>query len=163
MGGFTSTSQLKSAIISRMKSSVVEVETKIYKIVQDYLYIFYGEYQPVESIRKWDIFNSLVKTSVTPTGNGWRAEIYFDIGKLHHLDSYIGQSGMMVYKDFSEEKILKNVVGLGYHGSPNAIENDPAYSHLKGTKIWDKSMAESHGNQHEWFKQALLAAGIPVK
>lgn len=155
MPTFNSVAELEQYVIERMRPATAAVEEKVYKIIQDYLRIYYGEYVPVSSIRTYSLFNSLVKTEVRRAGNGWEADVYFDVSKLNHLDQYIGKDGRIVRKQWSEEQILSTALTSGTHGG--------SWTRTSGTAIWNESMADTLPNKRQWWMKELRAAGIPVK
>lgn len=150
---FGSGAEIKSYIIAQMKPAVKEVQEKVRKTFEDYLYAYYGEYQPVVSERTWQLFDSLVKTNVVRTGNGWSASVYFDIGALHHPESY-WSNDWFVEKKWSEDEIMTTALTSGTHGG--------TWTGVEGLKIWDESHDCISKEWLKWFKSALIAAGIPV-
>lgn len=149
---FNSVAELESYVIQRMKPAVQAVQEKVRKIIENYLYLFYGEYQPSVAVRTWQVFDSLVKTAVVRSGKGWEGEVYFDLGALSHPPSYIGQDGRTVKKGWSEAEILASVMTGATHGGATG-----------GVPVWTTAMGEINPQWVSWFKQELIAAGIPVQ
>lgn len=151
---FGSGAEIKSYIIAQMKPAVKEVQEKVYDVCTKFLNVFYGEYEPQVSIRTYQLFNSLVKTDVRKSGNGWTADVYFDIGALSHPTSYTGQDGRLVQKKWSEDKIMTTALKTGTHGG--------TWTGVGGIAIWDESLGVISPQAIQWIKQELIAAGIPV-
>lgn len=152
MPTFNSVAELESYVIQRMQPAVRAVQEKVHQIIQKYLEQFYGEYQPSVAVRTWQVFNSLVKTAVVRSGKGWEGEVYFDLGALNHPPSYIGQDGRTVKKGWSEAEILASVMTGATHGGATG-----------GVPVWTTAMGEINPQWVSWFKQELIAAGIPVQ
>lgn len=150
---FNSVAELKSYVIMQMKPAVEAVQEKIHRIIENYLYAFYGEYQPSISVRTWQIFDSLVKTSVVQNGNGWEGEVYFDLDALNHPKRYIGQDGStVVTSDWNEIEILSSVMTGATHGGA-----------IGGIPVWTTAMGDINPEWIQWFKQELIANEIPVQ
>lgn len=149
---FNSVAELESYVVQRMKPAVQAVQEKIHKIIENYLYLFYGEYQPSVAVRTWQVFDSLVKTAVVRSGKGWEGEVYFDLGALNHPSSYIGQDGRTVTNGWSEAEILASVMTGATHGGATG-----------GVPVWTTAMGEINPQWVSWFKQELIAAGIPIQ
>lgn len=153
MPTFNSVAELESYVIQRMKPAVQAVQDKVHKIIQNYLYAFYGEYDPNVYVRTWQVFDSLVKTAVVRKGNGWEGEVYFDLGALNHPTVSTGKHGEEVVREWSEAKILHSVMVGATHG-----EKGPA-----GIPVWTTAMGDISPDWIQWLKQELIANGIPVK
>lgn len=152
MPTFNSVAELELYVVQRMHPAVRAVQERVHQIIQKYLEQFYGEYQPSVAIRTWQVFNSLVKTAVVRSGKGWEGEVYFDLGALSHPSSYIGQDGRTVTKGWSEGAILASVMVGATHGGATG-----------GVPVWTNAMGEINPQWVSWFKQELIAAGIPVQ
>ena len=152
MPTFNSVAELESYVIQRMKPAVQAVQERVHRIIENYLFAFYGEYQPSVAVRTWQVFDSLVKTAVIRSGKGWEGEVYFDLGALSHPRQYIGQNGRTVYSKWDEGKILSSVMTGATHGGAAG-----------GIPVWTTAMGDINPEWLQWFKQELIAAGIPVQ
>lgn len=152
MPTFNSIAELESYVIKRMQPAVRAVQEKIHQIFFNSVNAFYGEYEPSVAIRTYQVLNSLVKTNVVNTGKGWEGEVYFDLSALNHPKSYIGQDGSTVTSDWSEGQILSSVMTGGTHGGA-----------ISGIPVWNEAMDTINPAWVQWFKQELIAAGIPVR
>ena len=152
MPTFNSVAELESYVIQRMKPAVQAVQEKVHQIIFNYLNAFYGEYEPSVAIRTYQVLDSLVKTNVVSTGKGWEGEVYFDLGRLSHPRQYIGQDGRTVTSDWSEGQILASVLTGATHGGAAG-----------GIPVWSEAMGTINPAWLQWFKQELIAAGIPIQ
>lgn len=152
MPTFDSVEALEAYVVQRMQPAVRNVQEKIHQIIFNYLNAFYGEYEPSVAIRTYQILDSLVKSDVKRSGNGWEAEVYFDLGRLAHPRSYIGQDGRTVHANWSEAKILHSVMVGGTHGGA-----------VSGLPVWSEAMNTVNPAWIQWLKQELIAAGIPIQ
>lgn len=149
---FNSVSELESYIVKKMQPAVKNVQDKVEQIAFNMLQAFYGEYEPSVAIRTYQVLNSLVKTSVVNTGNGWEGEVYFDLSSLNHPKSYIGNNGKVVTSNWSEAEILSSVMTSGTHGGA-----------VGGIAVWNELMGVIDPACIQWLKQELVAAGIPIR
>lgn len=151
MPTFKSEGELKAAMMKGAKTAVAEAQLTMYITMKKYLTKFYGEYHPKVSIRTMQLFGSLQKSGIIPTGNGFKAEVYFDLGMMHHLDSYVGQGGFPVRKHWSEGKIMSVALTEGTHGG-----------RAPGTAIYTEGVAELDGKMFGELLKELIAAGLPI-
>lgn len=151
MPTFNSVAELKSYIIKRMQPAVRNVQEKVHQIMFNWLNAFYGEYDPSVYIRTFQVLDSLVKTNVVSTGNGYEGEVYFDLNALSHPRQYIGQDGRTVYANWDEGTILNSVMTGSTHGGV-----------VGGTAVWTEAMSVITPECIQWLKQELIAAGIPI-
>lgn len=142
---FTSTEQIKQYILSRVQVAVKEVQEKVREVFQDFLDMYYDDYDPRVYQRTYQLLNSLVKADIVPTGNGFKTEVYFNIDRL----KYDGVSGRQVAYAASE----------GLHG---AIPHTTVAGY-SGINIWGMPIDVLTAEKREIFKNALIAAGIPVR
>ena len=100
--------------------------------------------------RTYQLYKSLVKSRVTYSKNGYKAEVYFDADRLDYYFKLV--NGEQVHnKGWSEEKTLESAAH-GYHGGQ-----------IKGTAVWDEPIAILNQQGNELLKKALIDAGIPLK
>ena len=147
---FRSEEEIKSYIMSRIKNSVAMSEKKAHEIINNFLKQYYSEFSPSVYERTYQRLHSLVKSEVASTGNGYKAEIYFDISKLDYSMKLV--NGKQVpNKGWSEEKTLEAAM-TGSHGG---------YSF--GTPIWTESETMLNANMINILKQYLISSGIPIR
>lgn len=138
---FKNEAQLKNFLLAKCKNAVVSAEEKVHRIIDECLKQFYGEFTPDEYMRTEQLLHSLVKSGVKTMGNGFEAEIYFDVASLNYTTgSWSGET----------------VLGVAMEGGL------PHGGYAGGTAIWTTSMIKL-GDILELLKQELIAQGIPIK
>lgn len=152
---FKSVEALEEYVLAQCRSAVAEAEQEVYEVIDSCLDQFYGEFTPAEYIRTKQLLHSLVRTGVKPVGNGYVAEVYFDVGRLNYEQGvmplqHTPQHGMYGWAS----KTGSEVLDMAMHGSHGGYED--------GTAIWDASIAKL-GNIWELLKEKLIANGIPIK
>lgn len=150
---FKNEEQLKGFLLAKCKDAVISAEEKAHRIIDNCLKQFYSEWEPDEYIRTSQLLHSLVKSGVKQVGNGFEAEVYFDVGALNYQTGIVPlQSGRTGYATWDGETVLKVAMESGV----------PHGGYAQGTAIWTESMARL-GNICELLKQELVAQGIPIK
>ncbi len=149
---FKNESQLKSFLLAKCKNAIISAEERVHKVIDDCLRQFYSEFSPDEYIRTQQLLHSLVRSGVKQVGNGFKAEVYFDIGALNYVTGVIQTQKGVGYATWDGETVL-NVAMAG--GLPHG-------GYAGGTAIWSESMAKL-GNIFEILRQELIAQGIPIK
>lgn len=147
---FNSMDELKNYILSKSEVAIKLAQEEVYKIIDKFVKQYYEEYTPEVYERTYQLYRSLVKSDIKSDGNGWVAEVYFDLGALdYHIKMLNGKE--YPNKGWSEQKTLSSAAH-GHHGGKFA-----------GTAIWDDPMIEFWKTKSDILKMALLDAGIPVK
>lgn len=151
---FNSVKQFEKYVLSRCKVAVANSEEKVHKVIDTFLKKYYNEFEPKEYIRTYQLLHSLVKSNIIPTGNGYEARVYFDIGALNYEKGYMylqhtAEHGMLGYATWSGAKVLDTAM----HGSHGG--------YVSGTPIWEVSMAKLEPILDLLLKE-LKAAGIPI-
>lgn len=145
-------SEIKKDILKKMPKAVRVVQEKVHDVCTKFLNMFYGEYDPYVAIRTYQVFNSLVKSDIRSTGNGFEADVYFDLSALNHPSSYMGQNGIMVHRNWSESEIMSSVMTGSTHGG-----------RADGTPVFTEADAQVAVKARQWLAQELRAAGIPIR
>ena len=149
---FKSEAELKNFLLAKCQAAIVRAEEKVHRVIDGCLKQFYGEFSPDEYIRTQQLLHSLVKSGVKSTGNGFKAEVYFDVSALNYQTGVIPTQHGTGYATWSGETVLKV-----------AMESDmPHGGYASGTAVWTMSMNKL-GNIFELLKQELVAQGIPIK
>ena len=142
MPTFTSVEAIVADIKAKMPNAIKQAQEEVYKVIDRYIKTYYAEYSPEFYDRTYQLFNSLVKTEIIPSGNGFKAQVYFDVDSLDYKPSWSG------------EKTMQNA-GYGMHATyPKRIP---------GTPIWLAPTGELDATAMTILKEAIIAAGIPVK
>ena len=150
MPTFKSTEEMKSYIISKIQPAVIKAQEQVFQVIDRFVKQYYAEFSPSMYERTYQLYRSLVKADVRSTGNGYEAEVYFDIGALDYAMKTI--NGITVpNKGWSEEKTL-SAAAHGYHGG-----------YIGGTAIYDEPVAILSTEAVEILKRMLIAEGIPLR
>ncbi len=149
--------QLKSVLLSKIKSAVVQAEEKVHRTIDSCLQQFYNEFTPDEYIRTKQLLHSLVRSGVKQVGNGFEAEVYFDVGKLNYEQGvmplqHTSEHGMYGWATWSNQTVLDVAM-------TSAL---PHGGYASGTAIWTESMNRM-GNVLKLLEQELRKQGIPMK
>lgn len=153
---FKNKKQLEDFLLAKCKSALVQAEEKVHRIIDDCLKQFYSEFEPDEYIRTSQLLHSLIKSGVKSTGNGFEAEVYFDINGLNYPKGETSlQSGGKGYANWDIDTILDVVMTGSYSGLPHG-------GYAEGTAIWSESLKRI-GNIWSLLEQELRAQGIPIK
>lgn len=166
---FKSIDELKNYILRKSGSAIAMAQEKVYQVIERFIKQYYAEYTPEVYERTYQLYRSLVKSDVKPTGNGWVAEVYFDLdaldyqikhftqwpvtsgGYMNPFNYAVSPDGSFSNPKGSAEKVLSSAAH-GYHGGKFA-----------GTAIWDEPMIVLWKSKRDLLKKALIDAGIPVK
>ena len=160
---FNSLDELKNYILSRSKVAIEQAREKVYDVIAKFLFQFYEEFEPDVYVRTYQLLCSLVKTDVKQTGNGWTAEVYFDVNALDYSTRVVpiqfhGASSNNTYQrnSWTHENDLwvleTAMTGAKPHGG-----------YESGTAIWKESLKVLNKEKRSILKKSLIDAGIPVK
>ena len=147
---FTNTAQIKAYLMKHMETAVKQAQKKAYDVISTFLKKYYSEFSPSMYERTYQLLSSLVESQITSTGNGYRAEIYFDASRLDYSMKLVNGKPIS-NRGWSAEKTL-NAAMTGSHGG-----------YAAGTAIWDESEAVLNSDIINILKQSLISSGIPVK
>lgn len=165
---FDSIDALKSYILSRSQSAIIKAQEQVYQVIDRFVKEYYAEYSPDVYERTYQLYRSLVKSEVVQTGNGWIANVYFDLDTLDyqikHFTRYttdggymnpyngdVSSDGTFSNPDGSAEKVMESAA----HGSHGGYKN--------GTAIWDEPIALLNTEAYNILKRMLISEGIPVR
>lgn len=149
---FKNEEQLKSFLMAKCKNAIVQAEEKVHRIIDGCLQQFYSEFKPDEYIRTQQLLHSLVKSGVKQVGNGFEAEVYFDVGKLNYATGVVPTQNGTGYATWSGQKVLDVAM----------TSKLPHGWHAGGTAVWTESIARL-GNIYQLLEQELRKQGIPIK
>ena len=156
---FKNEKELEKFLLQKCKTAVLGTEQKVHNIIDKCLKEFYAQFKPDEYIRTEQLLHSLVKSDVKKVGNGYEAEVYFDVDGLNYPKGETElQSGRKGYANWDKDTILDVVMTGSYSGLPHG-------GYAEGTAIWEKSQATitTLGGVYEMIERELQAIGVPVK
>lgn len=145
MPTFNTTEALKKEILRRSRNGIEIAQNQVYELIGRFLNQYYNEFTPVQYERTYQLLRSLVKSKVVSTGNGWEAEVYFDVSALKYMTGK--WDGDQVFR----------VAAHGIH----PVRRDRG-GPVGGTAIWNDPIMLLDARAIEILKQSLIAAGIPV-
>lgn len=154
---FKNESQLKGFLLAKCKAAVMSAEEKVHRTIDDCLKNFYSEFTPDEYIRTEQLLHSLVSSGIKSDGNGYKAEIYFDVGKLNYKQGVVplqhtSEHGMYGWATWTGQKVLDVAM----------TSELPHGGHASGTAVWTESI-QRLGNIIDLLERELKAQGIVVK
>ena len=151
-------------MLKKCQSALEKTQEKVYKILDKFLNDFYNDYDPSSYVdwdgtvklkrlyyqRTYQLLHSLVKSRVVASGNGYKAEVYFDYDSLGYLDGN-QPSGLQVMEAAAQ----------GLHG---AIGAEFQYVNGKtGVGIWNDPVKILDKKAIEMLKNMLIAEGVPIR
>lgn len=160
---FKSQKQLEDFLLQKCRAAIVGTEQKVHNVIDKCLRRFYAQFEPEEYIRTEQLLHSLVKGNVEKRGNGYVAEVYFDVSGLNYKNGYIeikstATTGEWGYAAWGRDTILDVVMTGSYGGKPHG-------GYEGGTAIWSDSMRtiDALGGVYKMLEQELRLIGVPIK
>lgn len=144
---FKNEKQLKRFILSKCQSAIIKAQEKVYRIIDLHIRRFYDDYDPVMYERTYQLMNSLVKSNIRSTGDGYEAEVYFDLSSIGY--------------DTGRQPSGEQVMGAAAYGGHGATELKVVYG--GGADIWHTPKDILDMEAIGILVQELNAAGIPIK
>lgn len=152
---FKNEKQLKDFLMSKCKDALINTQEQVYRILEKFMQKYYADYSPELYERTYQLYRSLIKCEITPTPNGYKTEVGFDIGGLQYM-SGAQPSGEQVMKAASN----------GYHGAIG-VSNGVALKFVAGdtgTVLWNEQLRVGvQAEALKILKNMIIAEGIPIK
>lgn len=140
---FKNEKELERFLMRKSRLALIKAQEKVYNIIKNFLYQFYGEYHPQEYKRTFQLLESLVQTRIVSDGKGYKAEIYFDVNGLNY------ETGT-----WSGEQVFDVAMNYEFpHG---------AYIKADGKPIWKNAKPELDAKAINILVDMLKAEGIPI-
>lgn len=121
---FRNLKDLEKHLNNQMEYALLQTKEEVYHIIAEKLLQYYNEYTPVQYQRTYQLLKSLVKTEVMQTSHGFKANVYFDLSKIHYKN-----------EKHSITEIVKDTLN-GQHGHSGCNYMPQG----KWTSIWNESM-----------------------
>lgn len=144
---FKNEAELKKFLMPKIENALVKSQEQVYQIIDRFIKEFYAEFSPEMYERTYQLYRSLVKSEIIPTGNGFEANVYVDIGSLDYVTG-ARPSGEQVV----------DAANWGRHGAMGLAVAD-----FKGTSIWSEPMQILSVEAINILKRMLISEGIPIK
>ena len=152
---FKNEKQLKEFLLAKCKSALINTQERVYRILERFMQEYYADYSPELYERTYQLYRSLIKVDITPTNNGYKTEVGFDIKGLQYM------SGAQP----SGEQVMK-AASAGYHGAVGAA-NGVALKFVAGdtgTMLWNEQLRVGvQAEALKILKNMIIAEGIPIK
>ena len=171
MRTFRSLSEAEAYILSKVRIAVGIAQRKAFTEFNRFVFMYYGEWQPAVYERTRQLLRALSKSDVYGSGNGFGADIYYDVGKMDYSRKNlhkIQRNGKWMHPYvpgvYTSDGVFINhgdagkVLANAAHGKHGRKNGDVA-----GTAIWDEPMAILASRYKTIFRQAFEEAGLPVK
>jgi len=165
---FKNIEAIKQDVIKKSEKGVRQAQNSVYKIIDQFLHEYYREYKPAIYERTHQLLNSLVKTEVIKTSNGFTSYVYFDVGALDYSVKYFSKYPVAGgYMNPFNGKVTPDGVFPNPKGSAElTLESAMHGSHggyIEGIPIWERSIDILDQKGCEILKKKLIQAGIPLK
>ena len=144
---FKNEAQLKNFLLAKCKNALIKTQEQVYQIIDRFVKQFYAEFSPEMYERTYQLYSSLVKSDIIPDGNGYKVEVYFDLGSI----------GYVTGSKPSGEQVMK-AADFGRHGAMGLAVAD-----FKGTSIWHEPLEILDAKAISILVDMLRAEGIPIK
>lgn len=144
---FKNETQLKSFLLAKCQNALIKTQEKVYKIIDMYVQRFYADYDPVMYDRTYQLLHSLVKSEIISTGNGYEAQVYFDMSNLNYVTG--------------RQPSGEQVVSAAAYGGHGATGLKVVYG--GGEDIWFTPLEVLNAEAIEILRSMLIAEGIPIK
>ena len=142
-----SQADLKAALLPKIQRAIEKTQMQIYDIIDKVLMEYYNSYSPEQYHRTYQLLRSLVYSKVEETANGYKAEVYFDIGSLKYKPSWSG------------EQTMENAGVKGIRGYRGKGQNIP----IPSPKIWIEPITQIEPQAIEMLVNNLKSIGVPIK
>lgn len=144
---FKSEAELKAFVLKKCKNALAKSQQQVYQIIDRFVKEFYAEFSPEMYERTYQLYRSLVKSEVVATGNGYEAQVYFDLSSLDYVTG----------SRPSGEQVM-GAAEWGRHGAMGLATAD-----FKGTSVWHEPLTILDTQAIEILKRMLISEGIPIK
>lgn len=144
---FKNEAQLKSFLLSKCQNALIKAQEQVYQIIDRFVKEFYAEFSPEMYERTYQLYRSLVKSDIVSTGNGYKAEVYFDLSSLDYVTG----------SRPSGEQVM-GAAEWGRHGAMGLAVAD-----FKGTSIWHEPLEILNAEAINILKRMLISEGIPIR
>lgn len=144
---FKNEKQLKEFLFKKCQVALAKTQEKVYKIIDLHVQRFYADYDPEMYQRTYQLMHSLVKSNIHSTGNGYEAEVYFDLGSIGY--------------DTGRQPSGEQVMGAAAFGGHGAAGLKIVYG--GGADIWYTPKEILDIEAVKILAQELRAAGIPIR
>ena len=157
---FKNTKELEHFLMKKSRLALMKAQDDVYRVVKKWIGEFYKDYTPEFYDRTAQLFGSLMESRIVQNGKGYKAEIYFDLDKLHY-SKYPWQGG----NPPTGEEVFEAAT-QGLHGAIGNAGDGYQFRHMAGRggrNIWGDSIQELDARAIDMLVDMLKAEGIPIK
>lgn len=157
---FKNEKELERFLLAKCQDALLKAQGEVYAIIRKFLDDYYNDYDPELYDRTRQLFNSLVKSRIMPDGNGYKAEVYFDLDKLHYA-KFDWQKGNAP----TGEQVF-DAAKQGLHGAIGDAGGGYQFRYIAGNtgiNIWSDPIRELDAKAIDILVDMLRAEGIPIK
>lgn len=144
---FKNEKQLKDFLLKKCKTALAVTQEKAYQIIDMHVQRFYADYDPEMYQRTYQLMHSLVKSDIRSTGNGYEADVYFDLGSIGY--------------DTGRKPSGEQVMDAAAYGGHGASGLKVVYGSGANTWVSPKDVLDLEAINI--LVQELRIAGIPIK
>ena len=145
---FKNEAQLKSFLLKKCRLALLKAQDEVCRIIKQFLYQYYADYDPIMYERTYQLLTSLVESRIVSSGNGYKAEVYFNVDKLNYVTG----------RQPSGEQVME-VAAKGGHGASGL----KVVSGNTGISIWNDPVAKLNAEAIDILKRMLISEGIPLR
>ena len=160
---FDSLDELKNYILTKSQVAIELAQEKVAMIINHFLTDYYKEFSPEVYVRTYQLLRSLIKSDVQYTGNGWVAEVYFDIGALDYSTRIVPSQFPWASSNNTYKREPWDGGNTAWVLETAMTGGLPHGGYESGTAIWTESMKILDKQAIGILKEKLIAAGVPVR
>ena len=150
---FKNEKQLKDFLMAKCKNALIKSQEQVYQIIDRFIKEFYADYSPELYERTYQLYRSLVKSDIVPVGNGFEAQVYFDLDSLDYVTG-ARPSGEQVMEAAKQ----------GWHGAVGSVGDvELKYVPTEGVSDWNEPKEILNAEAINILERMLKAEGIPIK
>jgi hypothetical protein len=144
---FKDKKQLERFLLKKCRLALLKAQDEVCKIIKQFLYQYYADYDPVMYERTYQLLSSLVESRIVSDGKGYRAEVYYNFDGLNY--------------ETGSQPSGKQVMDAAAYGGHGATGLKIVYG--SGKDIWYEPLEIIDAEAINILKKMLIAEGIPIK
>lgn len=157
---FKNEKELERFLLNKCRLALLKAQDNVYRIIKEFIYKFYNDYDPMLYHRTYQLLSSLVESRIVSDGKGYRAEVYFALDKLKYA-----KFGWQDGNPPSGEQVFE-AAKQGLHGAIGSAGGGWEYRYVQGdagVNIWEDPIKELDTKAINILKEMLIAEGIPIR
>ena len=157
---FKNEKELKRFLLKKSRLALLKAQDKVFEVVKKWIGLYYKDYTPELYDRTAQLFGSLIESRIIQDGNGYKAEVYFDLDKLSYA-KFAWQDGNAP----TGEQVFEAAT-QGLHGAIGDAGGGYKFRYVSGNEgisIWYDPIRELDATAIDTLKRMLISEGIPIK